>query len=152
MQLAEQYATLNELSNPADIGLAVYDYSATSVIGPEGGVVRVTDPQSTIFGTCLKVPPGALDIPVRISIIAGDHTCSFGFSPSIKLLPSGLRFKRFATLKVCLNDICITTLNDLKTVEPALFHYDETTDQWAHNDAVRLDLQGNAVLCDLLHL
>ena len=152
MQAAEQYATRNELSNPANIGLEMDDYSAASVIGPEGGVVRVTDTESPIFGTCLRVPPGALETPVRISILSGDHACSFGLSPSIKLLPGGLRFKRFVTLKVCLNDTHIASLNDLRRDEPGLFQYDETTDQWTHDNAVRIDRQGNAVLCDLLHL
>ena len=152
MQLAEQYAVLNELSNPAGIGFDLDDCRATSVIGPEGGVVRVTDAGSPLFGTYLRVPAGSLDTPVRISIMSGDHTCSFGLSPSIKLLPNGLRFKRVATLKVCLNDSCILAPDDLKTAEPALYNYDETTAQWTHDDAVRLDWEGNAVLCDLFHL
>lgn len=152
MQLAEQYAPLDGLSKPADIGLDIDDCMATSVIGPEGGMVKVTDIRSPIFGTCLLVPPGALDTSVQISIMAGDHACSFGLAPSIKLLPSGLRFKRYATLKVCLNDLYITMLNDLKISEPALFHYDETTDRWTHDDAASLDLQGNEVQCNLLHL
>ena len=152
MQLAEQYATLSELSNAADIDLDIDDCIATSVIGPEGGMVKVTDIRSPIFGTCLLVPPGALDRSVQISIMAGDHDCSFGLAPSIKLLPSGLRFKRYATLKVCLNDMCITMLKDLKIAEPALFHYDETNERWAHDDAASLDLHGNEVLCNLLHL
>jgi hypothetical protein len=152
MQLAEQYAPLDVLSTSGDISLTIDDYTATSIIGPEGGMVSVTDTRSPIFGTCLRVPQGALDTPVQISILAGDHACSFGLSPSIKLLPSGLRFKRFATLTVCLNNLCITELNDLKTAEPALFHYDETIEQWAHDDAVGLNRQGNTVLCNLHHL
>jgi len=152
MKPAEEYAALNEKPNHDNIGLSTDGYSATSVIGPEGGVLRVTDTQSTIFGTCLRVPAGAIDTPVRISIIAGDHACSFGLAPSINLLPSGLRFKRSATLKVCLSNPCVIGQNDLKTAEPALFHYDETTDQWAYDDAVRMDWQGGVVRCDLLHL
>lgn len=152
MQLAEQYATLDELSNPVNIGLDIDHFSASSEIGPEGGVVRVTDTESPIFGTSLRIPPGALDTPVRISIITGNHACSFGLSPSIILLPSGLRFKRFATLNVCLNTPCMTALDDSGAVEPAFFHYDETTDQWAHDDTVGLNWHGGTVLCNLLHL
>ena len=152
MQLLEQCSTLNEISNPAGIGFDILNDEATSVIGLEGGVVRVTDAGSPLFGTYLRVPPGALDTPVRISIMSGDHTCSFGLSPSIKLLPNGLHFKRAVTLKVCLNDSYIIAPNELKSTEPALYNYDETNAQWTHDEAVRLDWEGNAVLCDLFHL
>ena len=41
---------------------------AWAVIGPEGGVVEVTDPESSIYGTRIEIPPGALTEETTISV------------------------------------------------------------------------------------
>lgn len=128
------------------------DDGASAVIGPEGGTVTVADPRSNLFGTSLMIPAGALDTPVRISISKGEHSCDFGLAPSIKLFPAGLQFRQSATLKICLDGQRDMAFDDVKTVEPAVYHYDESSGEWTHDSAARLERHGNTVLCDLHHL
>lgn len=150
MHLAEQHVRVFKLS----------DYTkddpkagscASALIGPEGGVVTVTDPASPIFGTSLRIPAGALDAPARITIQEGDHSCDFGLGPSIKLLPDGLHFKKATTLTVYLNDSKVED-DKFDSDFPTFYQYDECSNQWAHNDGASLEKMGNAVLCELHHL
>lgn len=149
MLSVEQFAHKIERADFIEFNMDEEEFSASAVIGPEGGMVAVIDPASPIYGTSLKIPAGALDSPVRISIREGSHSCAFGMGPSINLVPAGLNFKRFATLTVQIDTAC--TIDDNKAV-PAVYQYDETINQWAHNSATRLERQDDTVLCDLLHL
>ena len=151
MQLAEQHIGFFELSDFMNSGLETETKSASAMIGPEGGMVTVTDPASPIYGTSLRIPAGALDTPVRIAIREGDHSCAFGLGPTINLSPGGLHFKRAATLTVYLNDTG-SAEDDFESSVPSFFHYDESCDQWTHNSAARLQRLGDAVLCELHHL
>jgi hypothetical protein len=152
MQLEEQSVQRIELPGKFGTTTNEQEFSASAIIGPEGGTVSVTDSASPICGTELTVPAGALDTFVKITIEEGDHGCDFGLSPSIRLLPDGLRFKRFATLKVCVPGQYPMTLDDYDKTDPAVYCYDETTDRWAHNPAAGLARQGNVILCELLQL
>ncbi len=151
MQFVEQNFGLYNLSDFLNTDLDVRDRHAAAIIGPEGGLVAVTDPASPIFGTSLTVPKGALDAPVKISIMMGDHSCDFGMGPSLKLLPNGLVFKRPATLAVHLHDN-MTEEADFEETMPAFYQYDESIDQWTRNDTARLVQLDSALLCKLNHL
>jgi hypothetical protein len=151
MQIAEQQSRLINLSNYINDAPDATSNNASALIGPEGGMVTVTDPASPIFGTALRVPAGALDTPVKITIQEGDHPCAFGLAPSIKLLPDGLHFKRATTLTVYLNSSEVQSDLSEKNA-PAFFHYDESNDQWAQDSNTNLEQLGDAVLCELHHL
>lgn len=151
MQLAEQHVGFFKLSDFMDAGHEVKTKEASAIIGPKGGVVTVTDPASPICGTSLRIPDGALDTPVQITIREGDHSCAFGLGPSIKLFPGGLEFKRAATLTVYLGDSGLEN-DEFESCVPAFYHYDESSDQWAQNSTTRLERLGNVVLCELHHL
>lgn len=151
MQIAEQHVGLFNLSEFMNAGLDIKANGAGAIIGSEGGVVMVTDPDSPLHGTSLTVPPGALDTPVRITIQEGGHNCAFGLGPSLRLLPCGLHFKHAATLTVHLNKTMAET-DDFDTTSPACYRYDESSNRWIHNSTTRLERLGNTVLCELRHL
>jgi hypothetical protein len=151
MQTVRQQPKVFNLSDYQNDRLDAKPNGASTLIGPEGGVVTVSDPLSPIFGTSLRIPAGALDQPVEITIQEGDHACAFGLSPSIKLLPDGLQFKRATTLTVYLNDSNVET-DEFDESVPGIYQYDESGDQWAQYNATSLEQMGDAVLCELHHL
>ena len=151
MQSAEQHIGFYNLSDFMNAGPDLKTSSASAVIGPEGGMVTVADPASPVYGTTLKIPAGALDEPVRITIREGIHSCDFGLGPTINLSPGGLRFKRAAILTVYLNETG-TDIDDFEEDVPAFYHYDESNDQWTHSRSARLERMGDAVMCELHHL
>lgn len=71
------------------------DAEAAAVIGPEGGVVEVTDPDSELFKTKVQVPFNALTKELLISIQTSNITLidssdkfeTFHVTPAIKILP-----------------------------------------------------------------
>lgn len=76
---------------------------AAGVIGPEGGVVEVSDPESPIYGTKVEIPAGALaknqllslgiaDAPVNVQ---PNHQLA---GKSIKLSPAGILFNAPVTI------------------------------------------------------
>lgn len=151
MQIAQKHSGVFDLSEYTIDNLDARTEGSSALIGPEGGMVTVADPVSPIFGATLKVPTGALDTPVEITIQEGDHSCAFGLSPSIKLLPDGLQFKRAATLTVYLKNSEVLN-DDFDKSMPGFYHYDESNDRWTHNSAANLEQLGNAVICELHHL
>lgn len=151
MQLAEQQVDLFKLSDFMNAEPKTEKKGVSATIGPEGGVVTVIDPASPIFGTSLRIPAGALDVPVQITIREGDHSCAFGLGPSIDLSPGGLQFKRAATLAIYLENDGAED-DDFNSTVPACYRYDTTSDQWTHNGAARLRRLGDTVLCELHHL
>lgn len=105
---------------------------AEKLIGPEGGVVEVTDSSSPIFGMKVEVPPGALaeesSVVIRIRTDA----------PDLPRLQAGLA--AFGPLVELLSDIPFEEDVDIffpiRTTEfksdqiPSGFHPDDETDGW----------------------
>ncbi len=50
------------------VEIKVVDFDAAATIGPEGGIVEVTDPDSPIYGSRVEIPKGALDQMEKITI------------------------------------------------------------------------------------
>ena len=74
---------------------------AEAVIGPDGGVVEVTDPESPIFGTKLVIPEGVVDEDIVISLsegIDGDDSELIGIPISCK--PDGYLFNQEVALTI----------------------------------------------------
>ena len=111
---------------------------ASKTIGPEGGVIIVTDATSPIYNTTLYIPAGALSANVTISIRYEQTVRTFSDyidkqGSEVILLPSGLVFNDFVYLTmpfagVTTNDGIIGQLRDAPGEEasflaPIEIHY-----------------------------
>jgi hypothetical protein len=121
---------------------------AAALIGPEGGILRVTDPGSPLFGTTLRIPPGALEVPAWIQIELGEHPCAFGLGPSVKITPEGLSFKRPVEI-----DMRITGQSTLLEDQlPSFYVFDGANDQWVARDGFAIDSEGGVFRCSVWQL
>jgi hypothetical protein len=121
---------------------------AAALIGPEGGILRVTDPGSSLFGTTLRIPAGALEVPAWIQIEPGEHHCAFGLGPSVKITPEGLSFKRPAEI-----DMRIAGQTALaEDLQPAFYVFDGANTQWVAKDGHALDPEGGVFRCSVWQL
>lgn len=68
----------------------------TGEIGKKGGTVKIEDEDSPINGTSVKIPDGALDEPVEISIEEANDIEIEGHSEvkEVKFLPEGTEFSK----------------------------------------------------------
>lgn len=142
--LLEGLSTFDSLATPPGIIKAV----ATALIGPEGGVVRVTDPDSPIAGTTLKIPAGALDNHELIQIEEGGHDCAFGIGPSVNITPEGLRFNHPAQLDMRFHSRMLAS----DELEPAFYVYDRTHDDWHQKDESAIEPESGVARCRIWHL
>lgn len=81
-----------------------------------GGEVRVDHPESRLFGTALRIPPGALAYPAEIQITGCDDFASapeVAAGPCVRLLPSGLVFNKPATLTMPYSPAAVPATADL---------------------------------------
>jgi hypothetical protein len=125
-------------------------YSWTSdMIGPEGGHLTISDIESPLYGTVLKIPAGALDTPTMIQIREGNHSGTFGIGPSVQLLPEGLEFKRPVELKIYHKRT--NKMMTLSKEEPdlALYYFDDNNRQWVYGCLAATDVQENGTVCHL---
>jgi hypothetical protein len=91
-------------------------------IGSKGGSIAVLDSNSPLFGTILNIPQNALDVEVGISL--GEGHLNIGTTkeatPSLELLPDGLKFNKKASLALPVkNDYQNDTNIILKTYDPS---------------------------------
>lgn len=121
---------------------------AAALIGPGGGVVRVTDPDSPIAGTTLKIPAGALDHHELIQIEAGEHDCAFGIGPSVNITPEGLRFNHPAELNMRFHRRMLAS----DELAPAFYVYDRIHDDWYHTGEGAIEPESGVARCQIRHL
>jgi hypothetical protein len=121
---------------------------AAALIGPEGGVIQVADPDSPINGITLKIPTGALDRHQLIQIEAGEHDCRFGLIPSVKISPEGLRFNQPAELDMRFSRRMLES-DDL---QPALFVYDHAQNDWQEKDDGTIEQESGVAHCQIWQL
>jgi len=119
-----------------------------ALIGPEGGTVRVTDPGSILFGTTLRIPAGALESHALIQIEQGEHRCSFGLGPSVKITPEGLSFKRPAEIDMRITRQAVMAEDE----QPSFYVYDGSNTEWVAKDAHALDPESGVFRCSIWHL
>lgn len=119
-----------------------------ALIGPEGGTVRVTDPCSILFGAALRIPAGALETLTLIQLEQGEHHCPFGMSPSVKISPEGLVFKRPAEM-----DMRITGQSAMtEDMQPSFYVYDRSNTEWVATDGHALDPENGVLRCRIWRL
>lgn len=119
-----------------------------ALIGPEGGILRVTDPGSPLFGTALRIPVGALEFPAWIQIEPGKHPCAFGLGPSVKITPEGLSFKRPVEI-----DMRITgQVAMAEDLHPSFYVFDGSNTQWVAKEGHALDPESGVFRCSVWQL
>lgn len=119
-----------------------------ALIGPEGGTLRVTDPGSLLFGTTLRIPAGALETLTWIQIEQGEHPCSFGLGPSVKITPEGLAFKRPAEI-----DMRITCQSAMaEEALPSFYVFDEGRAKWVAKDGRAMEPENGVFRCSIWRL
>jgi hypothetical protein len=70
-------------------------HEGRGAIGPDGGIVRVSDPTSPLAGVAVVVPPGALEATVELAIVSPAVPLPFendSTATAVQLEPPGLRF------------------------------------------------------------
>jgi len=119
-----------------------------ALIGPEGGILRVTDPDSPLFGTTLRIPAGALEVPAWLQIEPGEHSCAFGLGPSVKITPEGLSFKRPAEIDMCIAGPAALAEDQ----SPSFFVFDGYNTRWVAKDGHALDSKSGVFRCSVWQL
>jgi hypothetical protein len=76
-----------------------------TTVGPNGGVIEVTDPSNLLYGLKVEIPAGALRSSVNIDVEAYDGLIPLppGINTSatiIKLTPEGLTFDKLVTITI----------------------------------------------------
>ena len=79
-------------------------------IGPEGGIVEITDPDLSSFGAGIYIPSNALTENTLLSIQESNNSTSspsdtYPAGPVIRFLPDGTIFKKAVTISLPYNDI-----------------------------------------------
>jgi hypothetical protein len=108
-----------------------------------GGTIQVTDPGNPLFGTTLRIPAGALETHTLIQIAQGEHSCPFGISPSVKITPEGLSFKRPAEIEMCVPRDSVVA----EELFPTFYVYNEAGTEWVATDGRALELQRGVLRC-----
>ena len=122
--------------------------AAAALIGPLGGLVEVSDPESPIFGTSIEIPDGALDTHELIRIEEGSHACAFGLAPSVKFFPEGLQFNRPVEVRMCFKP----NLSAPSDIHAAFYVYDESKGDWAIEDDALAAVETGIAKCLIRHL
>lgn len=109
--------------------------AGSALIGPSGGTLEVTDPDSALFGTSLAVPEGALEEPVSIScdraILEPEEEPTPLNTPIVNFQPNGLVFAVPASVNLPL----IAPVAE--TSIPLLATRSEQGIEWAYSPATR---------------
>jgi pimeloyl-ACP methyl ester carboxylesterase len=145
------------------------DVDGATVVSPAGGVVRVEDPESSIYGASLVVPAGALGEAELITMTAAPDAPPFsdglpGLS-AVDLGPSGLAFDVPASLTLPYRPAEIDSDLSLGEDTLSLYDFDEAAGLWVGLPTETVDtirnlvtssaishLSFKAVRPDLLHM
>lgn len=83
-----------------------------------------------------------------IQIEQGSHSCPFGLSPSVKITPEGLSFKRPAEIDICIPRESVMA----KEVFPTFYVYSEADTDWVATDGHMFDSQRGVFRCSIWQL
>jgi len=128
-------------------------HETVEIIGPQGGVVEVIDPESPIYGVKAEFPPGALTEEKTITIspvkIPADLPSEyFAVGKCINFGPDGITFDTPIDIFFPYNDkdndgiIDGTAITEI-SVDVMLFN--ELAGQWEHVEVINRDLDQNSV-------
>ncbi len=137
-----------------DVGTA-----AAVVIGPEGGVVEITDPASGIFGAKVYVPAGALDSEQGISLSRRDLPAALPAGcwtggRCIDFHPDGIRFSQPVLLYLPYDDTNNDGIIDGRAVrEEDLFvlYYNILDSRWEEMPLYGADTVNNLAVVESGH-
>lgn len=124
---------------------------AAAVIGPEGGTIEITDPESPITGFTLEIPEGALDTEqlVTAGIVVNNET--FGISPMIDLGPSGLVFNQSIVIGIPYDDCDVVNNNIIDESLLGMYHLDEDMALWIKESESVVDTENNMIWSTISH-
>jgi hypothetical protein len=133
------------------------DADAASLIGPEGGVVEVTNPDSPIYGTRIEIPTEALFTKQLISInqtINTSNPSNFNAGDYVNFLPDGIIFNKPIKCAIPYRDYNNDGLVDnLEIAENSLsiYTYNNTSKTWLKVPVVEQDIMTNLLFFETTH-
>ncbi len=125
---------------------------AEALIGPDGGVVEVTDTSSPAYGTRLEIAPGALNESVLITVnILEDYELPDSFTPAgliVELLPSGLNIAGNASTITIPYDPLIVG-EDIYSLSIGI--YSSVDNTWRFPNIIEIDTSNHTLTGELDH-
>lgn len=133
--------------------------AAAVVIGPEGGVVEITDPASRIFGAKVYIPAGALDSEQSVSLSRMDLPAALPAwyrtgGRCIDFQPDGIQFSQPVLLYLPYDDTNNDGLIDGRAVrEEDLFvlYYNSLDGRWEEMPLYGVDTGNNLAVVESGH-
>lgn len=126
---------------------------AAAVVGSDGGVMTVDDPNSPIFGTKLEIPQGSITDPIIIRLVPKSvdaplpqETVNAG--PSIDFEPNGTIFKEPVTITMPYNDSDYDGKidgTDISEEYVCALTYDERLSCWLYLDKIGQDTTNKTI-------
>ena len=135
------------------------DTTSPEIIGPSGGVLEVNDPTSSIYGTRIEVPSGALNEPILLTmdeIVSGKEPPEGAVSagPTINFGPDGTAFATEVTITMPyydLNDDGLIDGTDIPEEYVCSLTYDEGKSRWLYLKKIRQDTENNTITFSARH-
>lgn len=130
-----------------------------AVIGPQGGVVEVTDPASGIYGARISVPPGALENGQSISLSATSLPAGLpnGYLAGgrcVDFQPDGISFHRAVLLSIPYYDSNGDGIIDGRAVREddiGVLYYNSTAGRWEEMPLHGVDAENNLAMVETGH-
>ncbi|MDD5012697.1 MAG: hypothetical protein PHQ66_03595 [Candidatus Nanoarchaeia archaeon] len=138
-----------------------YKTTITSVESKEidsetGGLIEITNPESFIYGTKLKIPAGALQSDTTISVgeVNNPPALPAGLNyvgTSVDFGPDGINFNNSLTIQIpysdeSLNDAGLSDDSNLK-----LYSYSESSKNWEEINILTADTENNIITAGINH-
>jgi pimeloyl-ACP methyl ester carboxylesterase len=129
---------------------------AMQTIGPQGGVVEVTDPASPLYGVRVEIPSGALTASRAISIAERENPPLFengssGIGTAVEIGPTGTIFENPIKITLPYNDNELTEKNILGEDFLSIFTFDPSG-VWIPIGPATVDKANKTVTAETNHL
>lgn len=133
--------------------------NSTQTIGPEGGVVEVTDPSSAIYGAKVYIPPDSLEQEVDIAITHTDipqglPSGNMTAGGCINFEPDGIEFAQPVKMYLPYVDSNNDGIIDGRAVvetNVGILYYNDSTDQWEEMDLFSTSKDENLAVIESVH-
>lgn len=132
----------------------------SAVIGPDGGIIEVTDPYSPIYGLKIEVPSGALTEEREISATVVDEPknevpYSSALFPQVDFGPDGAVFEKpiritYLITPEMLQNLGVSSVDELKDFLN-VYYWDEVSQVWNLLNIVDIDLLNNTITFETNH-
>ena len=133
-------------------------YEAEGTIGPEGGVVEVTDPNSPIYGASIEIPNGALDEQVMFTINTATKEApapgDFNVGNYINFEADGATFNNPVRCAIPYpdsdNDGIVDNTN-IRETDLSVYTYSNNSKAWIKVPVINKDLYDNLIFFETDH-